>query len=138
MKAVYFAAPVRINWEKAFRLKEEFLHDAVRLLRKHKIHVESPHLKYGWINRHPEYTTTSDIEKYAREQGIHLMEEYPLEAMISLTSREEESDGMQKEAEAARERGIPVHYFPYFTTESGDIERNGVSVDELEEILEEI
>jgi hypothetical protein len=138
MKAIYFAAPVRINPTKALQLKEEFLHEATYMLREYEVHVESPHLKYSWINTHPDYTTTSDIELYAREQGIHLMEEYPLDALIALTTREEASEGMVKEIEVAHERDIPVFYCPYFTTKSGDIEVADRSLDELEEALQEL
>ncbi|MDY6789101.1 MAG: hypothetical protein SVV03_04010 [Candidatus Nanohaloarchaea archaeon] len=138
MKIVYFAAPVRINPSKATELKKEFLHESTRLLMEHDIHVESPHLKYLFTQTHPEYHTESDIDQYARDQGIHLIEEYPIDAVVALTDKEEATDGMRKEAETAEERGIPVHYFPYFTTEGDVLDTSGVNISGLDEILQEI
>lgn len=143
MKVVYFAAPLRINPEKSTQFKKEFLFDASWLLMDHDIHVESPHLKYLFTQEHPEYTTEEhdvhpELDKYARDQGIHLIEDYPIDAVVALTTPEERSDGMEKEVETANERGIPVHHFPYFTTEDDVLEKTGRDIQGLEDVLSSI
>ncbi len=166
MNIVYFASPMRINPPKATALKNEFLCEASWILMEHDIHVESPHIKYLFTQTHPDYTRASDegrpnlskyfglaqgensdaedhniqpdLDKYARDQGIHLIEDYPIDAVVALTSPEELSDGMQAEVDTAEEREIPVYYFPYFTTENDRLRKNGANIENLRDILAEI
>lgn len=139
MKHVYFAGPVSIDPETATTEKKQFLVEHWDLFRDAEVNVYSPHMMYKWLTDTPENTGKgSPPEEYALNSCLNLIEAVDFDAIIMLTEEGRESSGMKEEKQLANDRGIPVHNYPYFSTEGGDLTVNGACRQELRDLLRNI
>ncbi|MCJ7428899.1 MAG: DUF4406 domain-containing protein [Candidatus Nanohaloarchaeota archaeon QJJ-5] len=139
MKHVYFAGPVSIDPETATREKKRFLVENWDVFRDADVNVYSPHMMYKWLTDTPENTGKgSPPEEYALNSCLNLIDAVDFDAIIMLTEEGQESSGMRKEKDLAREKGIPVHNYPYFSTADGELTINGADREGLKSLLKEL
>lgn len=139
MKNVYFAGPISVDPDRATREKKRFLEDNYAAFMDADINVHSPHLMYLWLTDVPENTGKgSPPEEYALRSCLNFIAATDLDAIVMLTSEDEESSGMREERELAEDLGIPIHNYPYFTQDGEELVINGADQDELRELLEAI
>lgn len=136
MKNVYFAGPISVDPDRATEEKKRFLEENHAAFIDADINVHSPHLMYLWLTDIPENTGKgSPPEKFALRSCLNFIEATDLDAIVMLTSEDEESSGMREERELAEELGIPIVNYPYFTQDGEELAINGVDQDELRDLL---
>lgn len=139
MKNVYFAGPISVDPDRATDLKKQFLEEYYRVFMDADVNVHSPHLMYLFLTDVPDNTGKgSPPEEYALNSCLNFIRATDLDAIVMLTTEDEESGGMREERALAEELGIPIYNYPYFSQDGETLSVNGATEDGLRDLLDRI